>query len=253
MEEVVPDEEEQCRLYHYAFSLTTGQITSQYALSAVPFEFPTLHPRLEMQAARYIYGCSTTITSFGAALGKATKINALVKMDTMSLIEKGETLLKQGKMQTVTGCVDRRSVMEIWKSKDEADLIRVFHCPEGWFVQEPQFVPRADATSEDDGFLLTYAFDESQLDSDGEVPLDDDPVHRAKSELWIIDAKDMTTIIGRVKLPQRVPYGLHGSFFPEEEIRNQRPVETMRTVKTNTVQTNAIWREMREALEKMLS
>lgn len=253
IEEIVPDEEEQCRLYHFAFSLATGQITSQYGLSAIAFEFPAVHPQLEMQAAQYIYGCSTTISSFGAALGKATKINALVKIDSKALIDRGEVLLAQGKMQSVTGCVDMRSVTEIERSEDDNDPIKVFKCPDGWFVQEPRFVPRSEATSEDDGYLLTYVFNEAQLDADGEVPSDDDEIHRAKSELWIIDARDMKTIIGRVELPQRVPYGLHGCWFPEEKIYNQRPVETMRSSQTDASTTSPVWREIRETLEKMLS
>lgn len=253
MEEVVPDEEEQCRLYHYAFSLATGQITSQYALSAIPFEFPSVHPNLEMQAAQYIYGCSTTVTSFGAALGKATKINALVKVDSKTLIERGEALLRQGNLQPITGCVDMRSVNTILRSRDVADPIKIFKSPEGWYVQEPRFVPRSGASSEDDGFLLTYAFNEAQLDTDGEVPSDDDAVHRANSELWIIDANDMHTIVGRVKLPQRVPYGLHGSWFSEEQIENQRPIESFRTAKAVTEQSAGIWMAIRGSVEKFLS
>jgi len=38
----------------------------------------------------------------------------------------------------------------------------------------------------------------------------------------------MKEVVCRVKLPQRVPYGLHGNWFSEEEILNQRPVETIR-------------------------
>jgi hypothetical protein len=31
-----------------------------------------------------------------------------------------------------------------------------------------------------------------------------------------------------VTLPQRVPYGLHGNCFSEKEIKNQRPIKTIR-------------------------
>lgn len=253
LEDVIPDEEEQCRLYHYAFSFASGEIQSQYALSAIPFEFPSVHPALEMQNASYIYGCSTTVTSFGAALGKATKINALVKIDSRTLIAKGETLLQQGKIQPVTGCVDMRSVNEIVRSDIEADPIKIFRCPEGWFVQEPRFIPRSGASSEDDGFLLTYAFNEAQLEADGEVPSDDDEVNRAKSELWIVDARDMKTIIGRVELPQRVPYGLHGSWFPREQIENQRPIEKVRSAYSDDETVSGVWAGIRDYVEKFLS
>lgn len=251
-EDEVMDEEEQCRLYHYAFSLKTGHITSQYALSAIPFEFPSVHPDLEMQEARYVYGCSTTVTSFNAALGKATKINALAKVDSKALISRGEALTKQGKLPSVTGCVDTRGASQVLRSSDSNDPIRIFRCPDGWFVQEPRFVPRHNATAEDDGFLLTYAFNEGQLDADGEVPPDEDLNRRAKSEFWIIDARDMKTIVGRVELPQRVPYGLHGSWFSEEQIRKQRPIDQIRTIASPN-NDGGLWMGIRDALEKMLS
>ncbi|KAL1305963.1 hypothetical protein AAFC00_004100 [Neodothiora populina] len=251
--EQLPDEEEQCRLYHYAFSLTTGLIESQYALSAIPFEFPCTHPKYEMQAAQYVYGCSTTVTSFGAALGKATKINALVKIDTKTLIAQGESLLKNGKMLPVTGCVDARSVNEILKANIDNDPIRVFRSPEGWYVQEPRFVPRFNAQTEDDGYLLTYAFNEAQLDADGDVPDDNDCDVRSRSELWIIDAKDMTTIIGRVVLPQRVPYGLHGCWFPKEQIESQRPHQKIRVTPINTPPTKGVGSAVTNICERLLS
>ncbi|KAK5010514.1 hypothetical protein LTR39_004702, partial [Cryomyces antarcticus] len=76
-------EEDQCRLYYYSFSLTapTPTITHQYALAAIPFEFPSVAPTRAMRPARYVYGCTTTTSSFGAALGRAVKIDALVKID----------------------------------------------------------------------------------------------------------------------------------------------------------------------------
>lgn len=232
----IEGEESQCRLYYYVFSVdpssSSPQITRQYALSAVPFEFPTLNPAYEMSAARYIYGCSTSISSFGAALGKAAKIDVLVKMDVLTLIERGES--KPPK--SITGCVDMRNVENVLNSEDPHDSIRLFRMPEGWYAQEARFVARKkdkeavdgngnnEGESEDDGYLLFYAFDESQLDVEGEAPPD------ARSEFWILDAKDMRTVVARVRLPQRVPYGLHGNWFDEDMIRNQRPVERFRSL-----------------------
>ncbi|GAB7356040.1 hypothetical protein MBLNU459_g6657t1 [Dothideomycetes sp. NU459] len=255
-EDDVPAEEDQCRLYHYSFSLKSSEITSQYALSAIPFEFPSVRPDLEMQDARYIYGCSTTISSFGAALGRAVKIDALVKIDARSLIHRGEQLSKQGLLTPVVGCVDQRGVREILASNDEADPIRIFRMPEGWFAQEPRFVPRSDSAGEDDGWLVTYAFNEAQLNADGEVCDDADPDCRARSELWIIDAHDMKTLVGRVHLPQRVPYGLHGTWFSENEISGQRSVETIRTVASLTCNDNVkagMWMRIRASVESFLS
>ena len=215
-----PVEEEQCRLYYYRFSLSGAEntITHQFALTAIPFEFPSLRDDKSMSAARYIYGCSVSDSSFGAALGRAVKIDSLVKVDTEVLIQRGSKCPPT----PISGSVDTRSVPEILSSTDPNDPIKIFKLPPGFYAQESRFVPRRNGTSEDDGWVLSYIFDESQLDEHGNAPLG------AKSELWIIEAKEMKEVVCRVKLPQRVPYGLHGNWFSEEEILNQRPVESIR-------------------------
>lgn len=251
-------EDDQCRLYHYAFCLKSSQITAQYALSAISFEFPSVHPVLDMQKARYVYGCTITLSSFNAALGRSAKIDALAKLDTKTLIETGDRLTDLGKIEPVTGCVDMRTVQEILDNPLENDPIQIFRMPAGWYAQEPRFVPRKAAPgqtlAEDDGYLLAYAFDESQLGPDGEVPSDEDATTRAKSELWIIDAKDMRTVVGRVALPQRVPYGFHGTWFPEDDVLGQKAIDTVRSIGEAKMQKGEdIWSNIRASVEGMLS
>jgi carotenoid cleavage dioxygenase len=61
-------------------------------------------------------------------------------------------------------------------------------------------VPREGATSEDDGYLLSYVYDEG----------------RDASELMVLDANDLSAApLARVMLPARVPYGFHGSWVPD--------------------------------------
>lgn len=240
-------DDEQCRLYYYHFNLRTGAIDHQWALSAIAFEFPSVNPAYEMDAARYIYGCSTTNESFGQALGKATKIDIVVKIDAQTLIARG----KKQPPASVTGVVDSRLIQEVLDG-DEDDPIQAFKMPDRWFAQEPRFVSRSNAASEDDGFLLFYAFDESQLLENGEVPPDDSS-RRATSELWIIDAKDMRTIIARVQLPQRVPYGLHGTWFSAEQIAQQRPIATVRTTaEALSPKPSGLWMDIRDWIEARL-
>lgn len=73
--------------------------------------------------------------------------------------------------------------------------------PEGRCAQEARFVQRNNATysrpsdpsasdSEDAGFLLFYAFDESQLDEECNCP------ETATSELWILDAGKRKLVFG---------------------------------------------------------
>ncbi|TVY30316.1 Carotenoid 9,10(9',10')-cleavage dioxygenase [Lachnellula hyalina] len=217
-----PPEEEQCRLYYYRFSLTkpANIITHQFALTAIPFEFPSLRDDSSMSTARYIYGCSVSDSSFGAALGRAVKIDSLVKVDVQALLSNAQT----NPPTPISGCVDTRTVSEIIASDDSNDPIKIFKMPRGFYAQEPRFVPRKDEGSEDDGWVLSYVFDESQLDENGNAG------PGAHSELWVIEAKEMKEVVCRVKLPQRVPYGLHGNWFSEADVLGQRGVESIRTL-----------------------
>ena len=215
-----PVEEEQCSLYHYRFSLSSSEnkITHQFALLSIPFEFPSLRDDVSMTAARYIYGCSVSDSSYGAALGRAVKIDSLAKVDATTLISRAE----QNPPTSIVGCVDKRSVPEILASNDPNDPIKIFKLPQGFYAQESRFVPRSNGESEDDGWILSYVFNESQLDEHGNAG------PGSRSELWIIEAKEMKEVVCRVQLPQRVPYGLHGNWFSEQEILRQRPIQTIR-------------------------
>lgn len=250
-------EEEQCRLYYYNFPLSSNQdhptdvpdhrIRHQWALSAISFEFPTLSPTHSMAAARYIYGCSTADASYTVALGKAAKIGYLAKMDVQTLIALG---VRQPP-QPIKGCVDTRTVAEIEADSDPDDPIKLFRMPDGWYAQEPRFVPRreGDRRSEDDGWLLTYVFDESQLEMEGERA--GECKEGAVSELWVIDARTMKDVVARIKLPQRVPYGLHGTWFSEDEVRDQRPYQGFRTLSGES-EEGAFSRNLRGMVERWI-
>ncbi|KAK4189056.1 retinal pigment epithelial membrane protein [Podospora australis] len=164
-------EEEQCRLYYSSFPLSDDvdggpsrpHIRHQWALSSIEFEFSSVSPLYAMTESQYVYGCSARTMTFSSALGKAAKIDILAKINATQLILRGIKDLPQ----PVKGCVDTRSVREILASTDPNDPIQLFEMPEGWFAQEPRFVPRDDAKLEDDGYLLTYVFDESQMEERG--------------------------------------------------------------------------------------
>ena len=221
-----PHGDEQCRLYYYQFPLDPSTpestIAHQWALSAIPFDFPSSRPDVAMSAARYFYGCTTSASSFNAALGRAVKIDALAKVDATSLIARGLA----NPPRQVDGCVDTRSMHEVSASTDPEDPIKTFMLPKGWFAQEPRFVARTGGKSEDDGWLLSYVFDEAA----GIDPRTGAARTGARSELWVIDAKTMKNVVAKVQLPQRVPYGLHGNWFDEDMVQGQRPVERVRRV-----------------------
>lgn len=63
---------------------------------------------------------------------------------------------------------------------------------------EPVFVPSANGSAEDDGYLLSFVYDRAEN----------------KSELIIVDANQMgNDPVARVHLPTRVPAGFHGSWI----------------------------------------
>lgn len=212
---VCPQQPE-CRLYYY--QILSG-LTQQWALSAIPFEFPHVPRHLEMTAAQFIYGCSMRQGNFVSSSIGNVKIDCLVKMDVRRLLEMGE----ESPPIKGSGVVDERTIQQVISSEDLDDPIQVFALPDRWYAQECSFVSRQPSTREDDGWLVTYVFDESQLNDNGEPSAD------SKGELWIIDAIGMKDVVAKITLPQRVPYGMHGNWFPEEEILNQRDYAHVRT------------------------
>ena len=67
---------------------------------------------------------------------------------------------------------------------------------------EPVFVAREGSTAEDDGYLLMYVYDKTT----------------DTSEFVVLDARDVAADpLARVPLPQRVPFGFHGSWIPDPE------------------------------------
>lgn len=211
---------EECCLYYYQFAVDGSDraITQQWALSAIPFEFPHVPKHLAMSASQFVYGCSVVRGNYAEQVGNTMKVSSLAKVNVQKLITRGLT----NPPDPISGCVDNRSVEDILAANNPDDPIQLFPMPEGFYAQECVFVPRIGGSSEDDGWLLTFVFDESQLDAEGNAPDD------AKSELWVIDAQTMKTVVMHVRLPQRVPYGLHGNWFSKDEIAQQRPVEEFR-------------------------
>lgn len=182
-----------------------------------------------MQQACYVYGTSMRDGTFDAGLGKAAKIDALVKLDAQALIRKGKAMWSQGRLKAGDS-VDTRTVEEVLTAQRDGsaspeDPIKIFEMPRGWYAQETTFVPRRSSTNEtsqeDDGWLVCYVFDEAT----GLHPSTGEVLPGASSELWIIDAKLMSRVVCRIKLPQRVPYGLHGTLFTEEQIASQKPID----------------------------
>jgi carotenoid cleavage dioxygenase len=74
---------------------------------------------------------------------------------------------------------------------------------EGVFGSEAPFCPRPGATSEDDGYLVTFVTDTKDW----------------SSSCQIFDAQTLTDgPIATIHLPQRLPAGFHATWVPREEM-----------------------------------
>jgi carotenoid cleavage dioxygenase len=71
----------------------------------------------------------------------------------------------------------------------------------GRYGGEAIFVPRSNSNLEDDGWLLTFVYDTAFK----------------TSELVVLNAQNITDKpVARILLPQRVPYGFHGTWIAEK-------------------------------------
>ena len=102
-----------------------------------------------------------------------------------------------GAVHEPTGNAPLQAVLKIDPESGEQQMWSA--APRG-FVGEPVFVPRKDATSEDDGWVLVIVYD----------------AERDRSDVVILDAKNLNSEpLARLHLKHHLPYGLHGSFTCE--------------------------------------
>ncbi|GAU28066.1 hypothetical protein TSUD_223070 [Trifolium subterraneum] len=75
---------------------------------------------------------------------------------------------------------------------------------EGCYGGEPFFVAKEGGGEEDDGYLVSYVHDEQ----------------KGESRFIVMDAKSLELeLVAEVKLPRRVPYGFHGLFVSDSDIK----------------------------------
>jgi carotenoid cleavage dioxygenase len=101
------------------------------------------------------------------------------------------------------GVADGFIAGDLCKHDLQAGTVEVHTVGAGRGSGEPDFVPRENPVSEDDGWLMSLVYD-SRAD---------------RSELLILDALDVTAEpLARVILPQRVPFGFHGNWISDHAV-----------------------------------
>lgn len=91
----------------------------------------------------------------------------------------------------------------------EGQVVSKFMYPQNCYGGEPMFVPRTSDpwAAEDDGYVLAFMHNEET----------------GKSELLVLDASSPAlSVLAKVKLPARVPYGFHGAFVTAAELESQK-------------------------------
>jgi all-trans-8'-apo-beta-carotenal 15,15'-oxygenase len=77
--------------------------------------------------------------------------------------------------------------------------LKIHDFGEGRFTAEPNFTPRGENTAEDEGYLVSIVYNHE----------------RKKSEIVIVDARDMARELAVIPLQHPVPFGFHGGFYRE--------------------------------------
>jgi all-trans-8'-apo-beta-carotenal 15,15'-oxygenase len=103
--------------------------------------------------------------------------------------------LYMGAADTATGNAPLQAIIKI--DLHTKETISWSAAPYG-FMSEPQFIPKPQAATEDDGWIVTLVY---QADRDA-------------TDVVILEARDLT-VIAKLHLPHHLPFGLHGSWTDE--------------------------------------
>ena len=87
----------------------------------------------------------------------------------------------------------------IQKVDHQTGELKVHDFGEGRFTSEANFIPAPGGSAEDEGYLISIVYNQASK----------------KSEVVIVDAKDMQRELAVIPLQHHVPFGFHGGFYPE--------------------------------------
>ncbi|GAB2295868.1 carotenoid cleavage dioxygenase 4 [Dionaea muscipula] len=148
-------------------------------LSTRNLELPVINPAYSGRKCRYVYA---------GVLGNSPTITGVVKLDVAAAAEGGGGTGRVTEYCTVAKRMFRPGC----------------YGGEVFFVARDQTENSLNAADEDDGYLVSYIHDEMS----------------GESRFIVMDARSPELdIVASVKLPQRVPYGFHGLFVKEMDLR----------------------------------
>ncbi|CAM6125579.1 unnamed protein product [Calypogeia fissa] len=162
------------QLWEFRFNVKTGA-ASERQLGVLKSDFPRINDEHIGRKSRYVYT---------ALFQDATHILGVVKYD----------LTKEPNLDS--------------KESVGGNVVGLYLHGKERYGSEPVYVPKNPGrhVEEDDGYVLTFVFDEITL----------------KSEVIVLDAKTLSSDpVAIIELPTRVPYGFHAMFVKEEQLKRQ--------------------------------
>lgn len=151
-------------LYQWRFNLATGQTRESVVDDVFNTEFPMINARFQGYKNRYSY-------------------NVLM-----------------GKMRTL----EQPRFQGLVKYDYELGHSVAYNPGEGYWFSEAPFAERDNAQLEDDGYLVSFVWNEQAQ----------------RSEVWVLDAQHITQgPVARVILPQHVPNGFHGTWVSQAQLQ----------------------------------
>lgn len=175
-------------LTEFRFNMKTGS-SSETTLADIRCDFPRVNEQFTGRKQRFVYA---------SVFDNVVDVVGVAKFDLsrkpVLLEERPKSAVGTAKASIQTG----------------GTVVGFFEFGPGRMGSEPVFVPRGG--DEDGGCLLNMVFDSNTN----------------LSEVVIIDAKTMSVApLATIDIGCRVPYGFHGTFVSEEEIKKQRPLKAV--------------------------
>ncbi|KAJ9507854.1 hypothetical protein QJQ45_021212 [Haematococcus lacustris] len=217
------------RLTEFTLDTRTGTASSRQITSKVG-DFPIVHPLMQGRRTRYMWWVAHAL--YDKVTGGSAAVSMLQCQCWDLLPGWGEPVAADRADRTALTDIEDKQAKTVGMAKYDLDSIpnttevlpacvdagtaaaavesccAVIRYPVGCYGGEAYFVPRhqdpAKCDGEDDGFMVLYVYHSKEDISCFEV----------------YDAKTMSpTPLAQIKLPQRVPYGFHGTWVPEAQLK----------------------------------
>ena len=189
-------------IFHHANAYERG---NEIIVDSVSYQdFPALDHELDYNNIRFESVPSGQLWRYRLNLQTKETSRRLIDERTVDFPDIHPNLIGQQHRWIYIGAVHQSEgnapLQAILKIDPESGEQQIWSAAPKGFVGEPVFVPRKDATFEDDGWVLTVVYD-AQCD---------------RSDIVILDAQNLNSEpLARLHLKHHLPYGLHGSFTSE--------------------------------------